>query len=1325
MIELLRKPLLESLETAASAGSILVIGEPGAGKSWLLAAFVASRKKAGDGVVFLRAEDHVADSLTSLLHSIGTRDFLAALRAYPGTRKYLVIDSLDSLRAEAAQRAFRDLIRTVQREVPDFTVLASMRTFDARQSVEFQQLFPPKGEAPPNSLSILARNIVVPVFSYAELREAVEMDSRLGPILVSASPAGRALLRNPFNLWLIIHLLDAGARVDWLSSVQSEVQLLDQYWRFRIESRRNASQRKRLLSLLTDKMVSTNTLSVALRETATDREQDELLQELLSDEILSKSESDRLGYSHNILFDFAVSMLLIDEENIVQFVLAGPARSIFYRPSISFLMARLWFRDRKLFWRSVEPFFEEKAAVSAIAAITPASVLYDVAQTHDDLLPILQLPDSKKSRAIVFLLRAIQAFDGLRSKKRRLWTEFLISLSHQPSKAFLNEYIALLEAAAISDEASSTEKSQTGEASVMLLRWLWETAAAESDSSLAQNLTDVAASRLIPLVAKQYSVIPSRARDVLKDVIARLGNPRASANEAFRLANNLDGVIETDPQFASDIYIGVLGFEETSTEPTQMGGAVLPLRSTRAQDFSMASYVLGIKYPQLLTRDLHIAARTAVLSITAEVKQKEGDTVSKIGAYNTRFNYRGKTSVFVSDRSEIWDQSHKNYTSLQLYAHLLRTLTEQMADGGVSLEEVREVIIAIAEENTFAVTWKRTLEFAATNAGLLAAIPELLQAPEILGAPETTVAAGRAIARAFESKVLPPVDLAAIESAILQIPDSSIAGVYKDSTVIRNRLLGCIPEAHLSEASKDIVRELKKTTGVPTNTPFFQLGPARFGPDSEDAWLKRQGVETEREDNQELLAASRSLKTFETRFMNETPSESDSTTILDNLWAAYTLLLSRKSADDKVVTDVFTTIAAVAHRVLVNDKLPKDSTAISRCRTIVLDAAAYPLPTVSSDADAHFDRPMWAPTPRIEAAQGVMHYIRNWGLDPILEATAERLSEDPSPAVRFQIASSLTGVYDRNRNFFWRIANARLSIENATGVLVALARSVVHAYIAKMERKAVLEWESALLARELPKQHTEDVFEVIVDSLTQLFVYYADDRASELLTTFEKQPAAHASQLSQMAMSASYYLAYSLNSDTSDAKNVRLRSRSTLTRVLEAADLAVMTADDIGEALRVVDNVVFRLYLSVGVNEGLSRPDVKPIRDSERRILFFELGPLWKRLTTPIAPNQRRLLAAQTTHHLMEVFSSTLHYDPPVVLQFASDLLRGYTMGYQFDSMARDEIVRFADVVLADHKDILQDPTNASNLGSILDVFVEAGWSEATQLVMKLDSAVR
>jgi uncharacterized protein (DUF1778 family) len=57
--------------------------------------------------------------------------------------------------------------------------------------------------------------------------------------------------------------------------------------------------------------------------------------------------------------------------------------------------------------------------------------------------------------------------------------------------------------------------------------------------------------------------------------------------------------------------------------------------------------------------------------------------------------------------------------------------------------------------------------------------------------------------------------------------------------------------------------------------------------------------------------------------------------------------------------------------------------------------------------------------------------------------------------------------------------------------------------------------------------------------------------------------------------------------------------------------------------------------------------------------------------------------------------------------------------------MAIGEFVKFAEKVLADHREVLRDETSAVRFAEILDVFVRAGWPAATQIVLKMDAAIR
>jgi hypothetical protein len=91
----------------------------------------------------------------------------------------------------------------------------------------------------------------------------------------------------------------------------------------------------------------------------------------------------------------------------------------------------------------------------------------------------------------------------------------------------------------------------------------------------------------------------------------------------------------------------------------------------------------------------------------------------------------------------------------------------------------------------------------------------------------------------------------------------------------------------------------------------------------------------------------------------------------------------------------------------------------------------------------------------------------------------------------------------------------------------------------------------------------------------------------------------------------------------------------------------------------------------------------------------------------------------------MESFNRLLRFNPEHVLKLAWRLITGRTLGYQFDQMAIGEFVTFAEKILADHRALLREEVNAVRFAEILDVFVSAGWPQATQIVLRMDAAVR
>ena len=1342
MIELSRTGLLKALEAAASEASLLVLGDPGAGKTWLLQNFVERRTNDGDAVVFLYAEDYAAATIKELEESLEVSSLVDALRAYVGKQRYLVIDSLDSLRVERTQRVFRDLIRLVQSQLPDWRIVASMRTFDARQSTDFHALFPTRMPSVRESVAIPARNLLVPALSDGEIEDAIHQDQRLRFVFGGASEDLRTVLRNPFNLWLVLHLLDENVGIDWLSKVQSEVQLLERYWLHRLENKVDSEARKTLLTNLTETMVNSKVLSVSSHHLYTVlKPVDAVMRGLLSDDLLRKSITGRIAFAHNILFDFAVAKLMLDEQRLLPFLQKEPIRSIFFRPSCTYLLASVWFNDRSLFWKTISPLLIDGASLAVRIPVIPARVIQDLANDTADLEPMFALRSEERITAILFLLRALQARNGLGSHKHRLWIWLLQRVANDLDLRFLNEFIALLETASQTTELIEDRLAIAGSA-LKLLRWMWIVAGRDIAPAKAQSLTSLAAGRVLPIVANYYALISTSARQAFSEILDRVGKLTASPNETYCLTNNIDNVITHDPAFAAEIYQRVFSYEETSQDTVPMAGTgpVMSFSTTRAQEYSMSYYILDQKYPRLLKRDLASAARAAALAITAEINRTEGETIRKLGLYKTTFPFLGTEVILESDRSEIWDQSHRSSHALQLLSRFLNYVLEMYSSGQITRNQVDDALRELAKHSVYAVVWKHLLYFGWVHDGFLPLCVKLLRTPIILGAVETTVVAGNAIKKVFGSDRYDSATRDAIVAAILAVPSSELSSIYKDARVARNRLLGCIPEDLLGAEARAIIEEARVAEGIPENRPMFEIGSVRTASFTNEDWLRDQGVKPEEPENRRLLTQASVLSGFEVEFLNTVPPLKRCYEVEENLRQLFHKIEEPSHADERVVAQAITALAAASKAVLRNEDLPKESALSVLCRIILEHAAFYPFPAPADDADETFDS-AWGPTPKIEAAQGLMNLVWSQGFDERLKELLNQLGGDPSPAVRFQIASRAVNFYMRDKEFFWSYIDDRFTTEKSAAVFRSLIGSLVNPNVALSEPDRVVERLANPLQRWLPSKKTKDTVRESVDCLTQLYVYLGNANAHKILASYLGDPKHSASELSQMAFSCAYFLTQGLPSGTIADATIRERARTTILDVLNATDraaLEILTSlravdsserENLQEFLRgllnVIETVGFRLYLTLDISPELRHQNTKVLSDDTRALLFVELLPLFESLCEQSRPEQRRPIAATTTHHIIQTFSRVVSYDPEVVLDLTASLLTGITLGYEFDSLAISEVVKLTEVVLADHKDILAKAENAANLGTVLDVFLSAGWPEATRLVMRLENAVR
>ncbi|MCK4857214.1 MAG: AAA family ATPase, partial [candidate division Zixibacteria bacterium] len=260
----IRRRSTEELRRVAEERSVLVIGEPGAGKSGALHDLAQMLADDGRDVVCLAVDRLAARSLGEVREELGLEhNLIEVLDNWPGTQPaFLVIDALDAARADPAAKAIRDMIRIVVEQHSRWRVVASVRKFDLRYSVELQQFFlgNPSAEFHDKEFANI-RHVNIPQFTDEELAHIGAQSPAIQGIISGAPPELSELLRVPFNLRLIAELLGEGVDFEDLTPIGTQIELLNRYWTRRIiRSDEQGDARETVLRRTCNEMVKARTL---------------------------------------------------------------------------------------------------------------------------------------------------------------------------------------------------------------------------------------------------------------------------------------------------------------------------------------------------------------------------------------------------------------------------------------------------------------------------------------------------------------------------------------------------------------------------------------------------------------------------------------------------------------------------------------------------------------------------------------------------------------------------------------------------------------------------------------------------------------------------------------------------------------------------------------------------------------------------------------------------------------------------------------------------------------------------------------------------------
>ena len=1328
-IRINRETLRNDLQDFVLRGNGAVIGSPGVGKTYLLKELRQSLKSAGIPHLLLpidQLEDSTNKTLQQELSYEG--DLIEKLKSIPVSdqKAILLFDAFDAARDEQTRKRFLRLIRRAIQELEGlWNVVVTVRTYDVEKSQELLYLFGNSYDTDLtqyHSKGILCRHLTIPPLNEEEIRQAFGQIPTLKHIYNSGSPEFKQLVENPFNLWLLEKILKTSREVLDFSQIRSEVQLLGLFWQQRIEGKSNGEHRRFVLEQVSHRMVEEHSLSVRRYDVYKDLDledpaRQEAWDDLLSDEILAKvsSTGQRIAFSHDILFDYTISVLLIDDrpQQLEHFIREDQSRPLFLRPSFTYFFTRLWYDASEKFWNTFWHVLPSNESVHfrLFARLIPTSVIANEAREIDQLTPLLDQLRNEEEFADEAMARLLLSLRTLRIERDPLWSVFFDQASAHLHRGFAWDLATLtsemLERAAKTGNMAIIKAC--GRVGQRLLGWIWQERETSEDDWYDQ-LSDYWA---VSLVAKTYGTNTVESRTLLEKVLALKQGDYFPTDSLTRLAADVDKIWDHDPEFAGLIY--------------RAG-----ITSTRGHNDIACHARLVEHFPDFL-RAVPLTAAQAVIQGLNSYTHTFRDPQAGV-AVKEMFSFRGKSTCFVEDNGYAWNELKIFLAEPIKMASALFEFIEELAGSQNSLlDELLDVFYDHVEVAPF---WKCLLKTAARFPEVFAPhLFELCTAKPIQMSDEVF----------YELCTFLETAAAEFTSDQLRQIEQSILGLPKEATdedhceflkQRRNQLLAQIPSLLLTDVAKKIREEMKHEKDIALNQPLVSVSSGSEAYTNENSLQKRE-TDTTTPENQEAQRFFKSFDKFCSNWRNDAPTKKAAESILPTLEKGYATITENTGTDKAIIDSLWYKVTACA-AILAQVADNSESRLFTFCRQVLLCGAMHELPKLNPILDDQSDSlPYYSPHPRHEAARGLLRLSTHQSDAEMLDVI-EGLASDPVPSVRMVTALELFMVDFTNPEKFWCIVDDRATYETNQVVQEYLYATLAQV-VAENEEKTIRIMDKLL-------KHTLMFTETLepADSCINLLMYLAIDRENSwaletIEDTFFKDPIRFANFLSCAVYWVMKNYVVPKNLKTSDELAVMQRAIAWLSEVITVVSsgivrlcttLKVHRNEEVEQQLHdiyiAINEIIACLYFEIARESGRSEEPIEKISDELRCRFYDEIKPLMEGIIALGVNAGSGAMFAPIAYHLMQLLTSFLSCNPKEVLHLAEGVARSSKQsGYDFNSLAVEEVVKFVEIVLADHRSEVRDGKGLEDLLKLLDIFTEAGWPEAIGLVLRLDEVFR
>ncbi|MDN7742033.1 MULTISPECIES: ATP-binding protein [Burkholderia] len=1333
---------LKALGDAIANGSLLVIGEPGAGKTGVLVRYARELFASGAPTVFLSVDDLAATTdAPTLRRALNIEnDLLDVLGAWPGTSPaVLVIDALDASRGGASEAVFARLIEGVVNKLGErWSVVASIRTFDLRHGKRLRALMqgtPPDGEYAESGLESV-RHFSIPRLVDSELTFIGEANPTLGRLLSAAPASIRELLGNVFNLSLAAELVTGGLAPEAIQAVTSQSQLISRYEDERLSSHRLRRAAKEVVG----EMARQERLVVKQ-----DRIQNDALDEVIATGVLVQAPQDRVSFAHHVLFDHAVGRFYLDLDDAATLtaqVAGQPAIGLLLGPGLRFAIMDKWetgMAGKEAAWQLAADLASHDDMDPVLGSIALRTVI-DSVQTLEDVRPLMAIMSDRSrraqaghvlSRASRFVRVSLLAHSNA-NVAMLAWAEAARGAALTGAKEHLDGVrillLTLMERGNFDDAGFA---AAFGAAARAMLATIW------SDESLSGY-----SSNAIRFVARAFESDPAASERLLEYVISEPHFSTHASQEAPWLAEGACYMLSAAPAFVERIYAILFGKESPQEGDTFLGGSpskILTLRSSHKQEYEHARWHLEQVLPKFLEASPEHAIRavsSCAIGLTAEEQGGGRDGLTYV-------TVQGATdAIAIIDDSfsmEEWREAEEHEgterRALRVLADFLRSCsgddfrrcTDAALGAPVSSSVVARLFgiaaerLGVADEKLWPI---------ASDDGVLLSWRLSRDAIAYVAAALPTRSADQRIS--FETRLLERVR-------------SSDDDTRKQWEYRAQRLLSLVEPSDLLVPELAAYRaELAEQGDLTGNPAYISISTGWSGSDEDtvDSLLRSQGVDTHAGPDATVMESVRSLKQC-LKASGESIDQAGVTT----MWAQIQSVVRAIDQQSGVAAKPETLHAAWGYvsnaAVQIADSDAYKSAGERNPPTgellALLDRLAESLyPEVSDENTRTMGWGNW--DVRVYAAQGYLALARR-GLDASFEARFRRMLADPVPTVRHQISCALNTLWDVARPTMWELMDYVAEHEDHPEVLAFFVSGSMRRMIgaeqdrcASIVSKVIRVAEANAIAKE---EGRGELAEAVAGIAAHLWLGRGHATAKQWIDGWIANLAVGHRFVGRLIseLRAPLFLKWDEKIGADRAAEIQNRSRELLAAIVDAEIAGLNEAKallrdgqkELGVPLyrrsgQQLEHAANQLYFGSGASSATRGNSnfSNNLSDRHRKAEFIaEYGDILQKIgDTGIS---------SIVYHLVELYEFLAEAAPEAVFDRIAALLLGPAAGdgYQFESLAETALVRLVQMYLADYRSVFADNARREQLVQVLELFSKAGAPEALRLLYELPDLLR